>query len=154
VRPRRRASAPACFREGDLDLPPPDEGADDLQGTEREIGCEERLGLEAAERIAPEDHRSGSTGRPPWGQTAGPVASSTSRRPSPYQPAMVTRCQAVVASVRTADSSGSRSPVTRGRPFVPGRRGGTGVNSRASSRRRVMHVICAVSAPSRVTRGR
>ena len=84
--------------------------------------------------------RIGTTGRPAWRQTAVAEQISTTRSPSPYQPGTVTRCQRVVSSTSTSARVGRRAPLVRGRPTVPGRRGGAGSYSAASSRRRVMQV--------------
>src|SRR3954470_13116505 len=58
----------------------------------------------------------------------------------PYQPSTLIRCQAVAGSASCSSKLGRRAPLTRGRPSVPGIRGGAGSYRRASSRsREIMH---------------
>ena len=63
---------------------------------------------------------------------------STARSPSPYQLGTVTRIQRVSWWARTSARFGRRAPLVRGRPTIPGLRGGAGSYSAASSRKRVM----------------
>jgi hypothetical protein len=84
--------------------------------------------------------RIGRTGKPAWRQTAVAEQISTTRSRSPYQPGTTTRRQLVASSASTSERFGRRAPLVRGRPTVPGRRGGAGSYSAASSRRRVMPV--------------
>ncbi len=62
------------------------------------------------------------------------------RSPAPYQSGTTTACQLVPGSARTLVKVGRRMPLVRGRPIVPGGRGGAGSWSAASSRGRVIAV--------------
>src|SRR3954447_10406845 len=84
--------------------------------------------------------RIGTTGEPAWRHTAVPEQTSTTRSPSPYRPGTAISAQRVPASARTAERFGRRAPLVRGRPTVPGRRGGAGSYRAASSRRRVTRI--------------
>src|ERR671912_241223 len=68
--------------------------------------------------------RTGTTGRPACRQTAVSEQISTTRSPSLYQPGTATRCHGVALSASTSARVGRRSPLVRGRPTAPGRRGG------------------------------
>src|SRR3954466_6820473 len=62
------------------------------------------------------------------------------RSARPYQPSTLTRCQDVAGSASRSSKLGRRAPLTRGRPSVPGIRGGAGSYRPASSRsREIMH---------------
>jgi len=70
--------------------------------------------------------RIGTTGRPECRQTAEADVISILRAPAPYQPGTTSACQGVLSSARTSDKVGNLTPFVRGRPIVPGRRGGAG----------------------------
>ncbi|SEN87896.1 hypothetical protein SAMN02799625_02089 [Methylobacterium sp. UNC300MFChir4.1] len=70
--------------------------------------------------------RIGTTGKPPCRHTAVSEAISIVRSPAPYQPGTTTACQRVSLAARLGVSVGSRAPLVRGRPIVPGGRGGAG----------------------------
>lgn len=84
--------------------------------------------------------RIGTTGFPLWHHTAVAEQNSITRSPSPYQPGTVTRRQRVLVRISTSERLGKRTPLVRGRPFVPGRRRGIGSERAASSRSRVMQI--------------
>ena len=116
----------AHLAESDFELPALDEPADDLQRLLCRVGAEQGLRIEAPAGIA-QQH---PTDRHDWQAAVAPNggvrAISTMRSPSPYQPGTVTRCHRVVLLASTSARVGRRSPLVRGRPIVPGWRGGAG----------------------------
>jgi hypothetical protein len=127
--------------EGDLHLPTLDEPAHDLQRVAPWIGAQQqRLRVEPALRVAqqhPADRHDRQPGVAPDGgggaDLDGPLALAV-----PAGPGTTTLTQRVSSSTRTAASFGRRAPLVRGRPTVPGWRGGAGSYKAASNRRRVM----------------
>ena len=130
------------------------------------VRTEERLRAELARGVAHQHPAQGHDGRrwqrfrrrprwkatggsPGWCHTAVPVATSTRRSLPPYQPATVMACQRVHGSARRRASVGWRRPTMRGRPVVPGLRGGAGSNRRASSLRRLTTPTRCRTAASR-----
>src|SRR3954468_4157665 len=79
--------------------------------------------------------RIGTVGRPAWCQTAVEEWISTVRSPPPYQLGTVMRCHCVAVSISAAERLGRRWPLARGRPRVPGLRGGAGSERGASGGR-------------------
>src|SRR5215216_5918021 len=70
--------------------------------------------------------RTGTANKPVEYHTAVAETISTARSPLPYQLAISAASQTVVGSSATTERLGSRSPLRRGLPFCPGRRGGAG----------------------------
>ena len=103
----------AAFLEGDLQLPARDEPLEDIDGSGVEIGAEEGLRWSSPSGSRTSSHRIGTGGKPPWYQTAVPVASSTMRLVRPYQRATVWRCQTVLGSCSTWLSLARRLPLDR-----------------------------------------
>lgn len=121
--------------ERDFQLPALNKAAQDLHRILGSIGAQQSLRLELAEGIAhqhPTDPRkpfgftAGTMSIPLWRQTAVAVLISTTCSPPLYQPVTVTHSYGVVGPASTADRVARRLPLVRGRPLVPGRRGGTG----------------------------
>jgi hypothetical protein len=69
----------------------------------------------------------GSGAWPLWNHTAVCEQISRQRSGVPYQLLTMIDCQGVVASVSTWARLGRRLPFLRGRPLVPGWRGGAGL---------------------------
>ena len=106
----------AGFLEGDLELPARDEPLEDIDGSGVEIGTEEGLWLELAERIAdqqPSNGQPGQAGVVPDGSAGGDLDDAIG---APYQRGTVWRCQIALASSKTWLSLGRRFPLSGGRP--------------------------------------
>src|SRR4051812_50059113 len=76
------------------------------------------------------------------------------RSPARYQPGTTIACQPVLASASTSDRFGSLAPLVRGRPIVPGGRGGAGAVNPAAGRRRGAARLPPPALASRETRAR
>jgi hypothetical protein len=123
-----------ALREGRFNGPTLDEWLHEcawlILGAGREVGLWKQAPFGIADKHPAE-------GAAPAGRseshTAVPLVTSTSRR-RPLDQRPRTRCQGVWASRSPCASCGARSPVTRGRPLGPGRRGAAGTYKAASSR--------------------
>ena len=138
----------ADLAEGDLHLPALDEPAQDLQRVLVGIGAEQGLRVEAAPGVAqqhPADRHDRQPGVAPDGGAGADLDDALALRRT--SPAPGPAAQRVPASARTSARFGRRAPLVRGRPTVPGRRGGAGSYRAASSRRRVTQTSpCRASA--------
>src|SRR3954447_15460157 len=112
--------------ERGLQLPTLNEPAQDLVRVLVGIGAEQGLRVEPAKRVThqhPPDRHDGQSSMAP---DRGAGAQVNGALAPAYQPGTSACCQTVPASMSTWDKFGSRLPLVRGRPTVPGRRGGAG----------------------------
>ena len=140
VRPlplRLDAQVPPRLLERDLGGPAAHEPGQDVGGRCVRVGAQQRLRAEPHRRVPDEDPAQGHDGQSGMVPDGGAGrAISTARSPPPYQCGTVMACQEVCGSARRRANAGWRWPTTRGRPIVPGARGGAGSNRRASVRSR------------------
>src|SRR5215211_2902478 len=112
--------------EGHFQLPAHHKPTEDLLRIGIEVGTQQCLGFELSFRITDETQRTGTANKPVEYHTAVLEAISIIRSPLPYQLVIVAGFQRVFGASATSERLGKRSPLSRGLPIWPGRRGGAG----------------------------